>query len=769
MCAVIMKHATRRRRVKPKSGMSPGARPASAGTHIASGKRRSKKSLAFPIVGVGASAGGLEAFSKLLEGLPDTVNMAIVLVQHLDPYYKSMLVQILTRKTKIPVVEATDGTRVRPNYVYVIPPNRMLTISKQTLHLDPRPPTGEKYSPIDNFLMSLAEDQKERAVGVVLSGTARDGIWGLRMIKEQGGITIAQEASSAVQSELPTSAANAGVVDLILTPDQIAKELVRLSHHAFIPVISELVKEEDVLPQGSLEIIFELLKNKTGVDFRLYKQTTIRRRILKRMAVLKIDKMEDYAQYVKQNAGEVDTLYQEILVSVTGFFREPKTFQAIETSILPVLFKNRERGAAIRVWVPGCSTGEEAYSVAMTLAEYLNSHHLDNTIQIFASDVNDKVLQRAREGVYRDVHGVPPRLLRRYFHKVDASYQVNKWIRGMVVFARQNVVADPPFSRMDLVMCRNLLIYLTPVLQQKLLPLIHYSLKPGGFLVLGDFESISGFSNMFKSVDRKRKIYEKKEVPALLAPALLEPTVATLGTKQRQAGKTVVTPEAEISREADRILLGKYSPSSVIINNDMEVIQFRGRTGLFLEPAPGKPNLNVLNMVREGLMGPLRTAIHNAKGTGKVVRREGIQMRQNGAYSTVNIEVTPLKTSHCILVTFEESETTNASSKALKRPVLTKGEKGAKVLRDSYLEVQQELTSTKEYLQSIIEDKEAANEELKAANEEVQSSNEELQSTNEELETAKEELQATNEELNTINDELQHRNADLVRVNDDLL
>ena len=769
MGAVIMRRAGRETRTTHGSRKPHAASLAKAQPESSRSGRRSRTSLAFPIVGVGASAGGLEAFSQVLEGLPDKVNMALVLVQHLDPFYKSMLAEILARKTKIPVVEAADGTRVLPNHVYVIPPNKMLTISKKILHLDPRPPSGEKYSPIDNFLVSLADDQKERAVGVVLSGTAQDGIWGLRTVKEQGGITIAQEASTAVHSELPRSAANAGVVDLILAPGQIAKELDRLSQHPFIPVVSKLVKEEDVLPQGSLEIIFDLLKNRTGVDFRLYKQTTIRRRILKRMAVLRMDKMEEYAQDIRTNPAEVDTLYQELLVSVTGFFREPKTFQAIESSILPLLLKNRARGETIRVWAPGCSTGEEAFSIAMTLAEYLDSHHLNNPVQIFATDVNDRVLQKAREGVYRDVHGVPLRLLRRYFHRVDASYQVNKQIRGTVVFAKQNVVADPPFSKMDLIICRNLLIYLTPVLQKKLLPILHYSLKPGGFLVLGDFESIDGFSNLFKSVDKKRKIYLKKEMPAILAPILLEPGMSSMGPEHKQTNKSQTSPEADVSREVDRILLGKYSPSSVIVNDDMEVIQFRGRTGFFLEPAPGKPNLNVLNMVREGLMGPLRAAIHHAKGTDKVFRREGIRMRQNGAYATVNIEVTPLKTSHAMLVTFEEGESAVGPLRNLREPPVPKGQKSLRELRSSHLQLQQELASTKEYLQSIIEDKEASNEELKAANEEIQSSNEELQSTNEELETAKEELQATNEELNTINEELQHRNVELVRVNDDLL
>src|SRR2546421_364081 len=653
----------------------------------------------FSIAGVGASAGGLEAFTQLLQELPSTINMALVLVQHLDPTYKSLLTELLSRTTKLAVEEVTDGTRVKPGHVYVIPPNTKMTISKRVLHLTPRNEVDRRHTPIDGFLESLALDQKSRAIGIILSGTSMDGIHGLRAIKDEGGITIAQDEKSAKYYDLPRSAVAAGCVDLILRPQDIAQELVKLSQHPYVPYL-ETETAEKLLPQSDLDKIFSLLRKATGVDFADYKHATIKRRILRRMLILKTNKMEDYLNILKTNPGELSSLFQDILINVTG-------------------------------------------------------------------------LEKARDGVYAASASISAERLRRFFAKTNGSYQVNKTIRRMCVFAKQDVTADPPFSKLDLIICRNLLIYLGPPLQKKLLPIFHYSLKPAGFLVLGDFETVGEFDNIFKVANKRFKIFSKR--PVVTRRPL---DFSTTYIAKRQVGKPEVNrlaesqvPEPEIFKEADRILLTKYTPASVIVNSELEIIQFRGRTGYFLEPAPGKASLNVLKMAREGMMTDLRNAIDRAKRSGEIVRKEAIAIRSDGKYLDVNLEVVPLKTNRvhpCFLVAFEEALPKPAPSVTLRRAGGDKSKKERRAEDLKLVRLQQELSATKDYLQSIIEDKEAANEELKAANEEIQSSNEELQSTNEELETAKEELQSTNEELTTVNEELQNRNLELTQVNNDM-
>jgi len=725
-------------------------------------------------VGIGASAGGLEAFTLLLQNLPSDLHMALVLVQHLDPTYKSLLSELLSRTTKLAVEEVTDGTRVKPGHVYVIPPNTTMTISRHVLRLTPRVDADRKHTPIDIFLESLAQDQKSRAIGVILSGTSMDGIHGLRAIKDEGGITIAQDEKSAKYYDLPRSAVAAGVVDLILRPHDIAQELVKLSKHPYVPYL-ETETAEKLLPQTDLDKIFGLLRKATGVDFAEYKHATIKRRILRRMLILKTHKMKDYLNNLKTNPGELSSLFQDILINVTGFFREPQTFDALKQVVFPSITKKRSADDPIRTWIPGCSTGEEVYSLAICLVEYLDHSSVHPPIQIFATDVNETVLEKARNGIYAAsaTASISAERLRRFFIKTNGSYQVNKTIRRMCVFAKQDVTADPPFSKLDLIICRNLLIYLGPALQKKLLPIFHYSLKPAGFLVLGDFETVGEFDNIFKVAKKRSKIYSKR--PVLSRKPL---DFSTTYITERQVGKPTVNrpaeiqaPEPEIFKEVDRILLTRYSPASVIVNSELEIIQFRGRTGAFLEPAPGKASLNVLKMAREGMMTDLRGALDRARKSGATVRKEAIAIRSDEKYLDVNLEVVPLKTNRArpnFLVAFEEALPKPASSAALGR---AGGEKSGKERRAEDLKLvrlQQELSSTKDYLQSIIQDKDASNQELKAANEEIQSSNEELQSTNEELETAKEELQSTNEELTTVNEELQNRNLELTQANNDM-
>ena len=725
-------------------------------------------------MGIGASAGGLEAFTQLLRELPSDVNMALVLVQHLDPTYKSMLTELLSRTTSLTVLEVTDGVRVKPRHVYVIPPNTAMTISERVLHLTSRIEVEGKHMPIDHFLQSLAKDQKSRAIGVILSGTSMDGIQGLRAIKDEGGITIAQDEQSAKYYDLPRSAVAAGCVDLVLRPEDIAQELVKLSRHPYVPYL-ETEGAENLLPQSDLEKIFGLLRKATKVDFADYKHATIKRRILRRMLILKKEKMEDYLKYLQTNPGELSSLFQDILINVTGFFREPETFEALKHEIFPSILKNRSADDAIRVWVPGCSTGEEVYSLAICLVEYLDRSRVHPSIQIFATDVNEAVLEKARQGVYAASASISAERLQRFFVPTNGSIQVSKPIRRMCVFAKQDVTADPPFSKLDLIVCRNLLIYLGSSLQRKLLPIFHYSLKPTGFLVLGDFETVGEFDNIFKLANKRLKIYSKKPV---VTRTPLDFSSRYIAARDEQVDKPGASrqaesraPEQEIFKEADRILLTRYSPASAIVNGDLEIVQFRGRTGAFLEPAPGKASLNILKMARQGLMTDLRLALDKAKKSGETVRRDAIEIRFDGKYLNVNLEVVPLKTHTgypCFLVAFEEALPNPAPSISRGR---ARGEKSGKERRTEDLKIvrlQQELSATKDYLQSIIEDKEAANEELKAANEEIQSSNEELQSTNEELETAKEELQSTNEELTTVNEELQNRNLELTQAHNDM-
>ena len=728
----------------------------------------------FPIVGIGASAGGLEAFTQLLRELPSDVNVALVLIQHLDPTYKSMLTELLSRTTNLTVLEVTDGVRVKPRHVYVIPPNTAMTISERVLHLTARVEVEGKHMPIDHFLLSLAKDQKSRAIGVILSGTSMDGIQGLRAIKDEGGITIAQDEQSAKYYDLPRSAVAAGCVDLVLRPQDIAQELVKLSRHPYVPYL-ETEGAENLLPQSDLEKIFGLLRKATRVDFADYKHATIKRRILRRMLILKTEKMEDYLKYLQTNPGELGSLFQDILISVTGFFREPETFEALKHEIFPSILKNRSADDAIRVWVPGCSTGEEVYSLAICLVEYLDRSRVHPSIQIFATDVNEAVLEKARQGVYAASASISAERLQRFFVPTNGSIQVSKPIRRMCVFAKQDVTADPPFSKLDLIVCRNLLIYLGLALQRKLLPIFHYSLKPTGFLVLGDFETVGEFDNIFKLANKRLKIYSKKPVATRTPLDFSSRYIAARDEQVDEPGASRQAesraPEQEIFKEADRILLTRYSPASAIVNGDLEIVQFRGRTGAFLEPAPGKASLNILKMARQGLMTDLRLALDKAKKSGETVRRDAIEIRSDGKYLDVNLEVVPLKTHTgypCFLVAFEEALPNTAPSISLGR---VRGGKSGKERRTEDLKIvrlQQELSATKDYLQSIIEDKEAANEELKAANEEIQSSNEELQSTNEELETAKEELQSTNEELTTVNEELQNRNLELTQAHNDM-
>jgi two-component system CheB/CheR fusion protein len=724
----------------------------------------------FPIVGVGASAGGLEAFTQLLRHLPTDTNMAFVLVQHLDPKHESHLTELISRVTKMPVSEVTEGMPVAPNQVFVIPPNTNMAVLQGRLHLMPRTESHGPHLPIDYFLRSLAEDQPGKAIGVILSGTASDGVLGLKAIKAEGGITFAQDERSAKYDGMPHSAITAGVVDIVLPPEGIADELARLGRHPYLNY-ARVATPDEVLSEGQddLNKLFILLRTATGVDFSYYKHSTIKRRIKRRMVLHQIERLAHYVTYLRENPAEVRALYDDILISVTSFFRDPEAFEGLKTSVFPNLLKHQAHGTPIRVWVPGCSTGEEAYSIAICLIESLGDLASDTMFQIFATDISNVALERARVGIYPEAIAldITPERLKRFFVKVDRGYQISKTIRDMCVFARQNLVKDPPFSKLDLISCRNVLIYLGSVLQKKIIPLFHFALKPGGFLMLGTSETIGAFSDLFAPVDRKNKIYSKKSA---LAPLSLDFAASKYPMEQVDTDKRMsedAWTALNLQKEADRIVMEKYAPAGVIINDAMAILHFRGYTGGYLEPAPGEPSFNILKMAREGLRLELRHAIEEARTGAVTVRKDGLLVKSSDQVRHVNLEVIPINTppaqERAYLVLFEDVT-----------PTINSGEAAANQRQQSeedpqLIRVRRELTATREYLQSVIEEHEATTEELQSASEEIQSSNEELQSTNEELETAKEELHATNEELTTVNQELQNRNLELTLINNDLL
>ncbi|HEV2961767.1 MAG TPA: chemotaxis protein CheB [Candidatus Angelobacter sp.] len=728
----------------------------------------------FPIVGVGASAGGLEAFIELLKALHPKLGMAFVLVPHLDPTHESAMKELLGRATRMPVLQVEHGMRTEPDHVYVIPPGREMTIKAGVLQLVARRPQ-QPPMPIDIFFRSLAEDQRNNAVGVILSGTASDGTLGLAAIKGEGGITFAQDSKSAKYDGMPNSAVASGVVDFVLPPARIAEELKHIRKHPYISV-GHHDKAEALEVEGAYDLghLFRILKQVSKVDFSDYKPATIQRRILRRMALRKIDNLSEYINYVRAHRGEAEALYQDILINVTSFFRNPDMFDALKQTIYQPLLKERPPNDTIRIWVPGCSTGEEAYSHAISIVEYITDIKAEVSIQIFGTDLSETAIQKARTGIYKEniaVDVFPPRL-RRFFNKVEGEYQISKSIRDLCIFARQNVFNDPPFSKMDIVSCRNLLIYLGPALQRRVVPVFHYALRPNGFLILGNTEGLLGAgSDLFDLMDKKNKIYLKRAVASPISFGFTldrfdSGMVEAAGgeTKERERKPTV-----DLQKEADRLLLARYVPAAVVVNEDLDILQTRGHTGRYLELSPGKASLNLLRMARPGLLFELQKALEAAQKANQSVTRERIQVENNGALGLVNIEIIPFQvtgtTKQNFLIVFHDTSSAAQAEPARETRAIPEMEQ----LRDKQTEqLKQELAATKEYLQSIIEEREGTNEELQSANEEIQSANEELQSTNEELQTSKEELESANEELNTVNEEMQHRNHQLSQLNNDL-
>lgn len=734
------------------------------------------RSASFPIVAIGASAGGFEAFSNLLRGLPAEPGLAMVFIPHLDPTHESAMVELLSRTSRMAVLQAEDGVRVACNSVYVLPPNSDMTISDGVLQLVRREAGRGHHMPIDAFFRSLAVDQTTNAVGVILSGTANDGTLGLSAIKDAGGITFAQNVETAKYDGMPNSAVAAGVVDYVLPPDRIAQELVRIQKHPTPPESGgDTFDGKDRL----LREIFRLLKTFSKVDFVDYKAATIRRRIVRRMNINQVAELADYVKLLQRNPQEVEALYRDVLINVTSFFRNPEVFESLREVVYPKMLADRSPSDPVRVWVPGCSTGEETYSHAVSLVEMLSELRLEVPIQIFGTDLSEQAIQRARAGVYKEniANEVSEIRLRRFFHKVPDGYQISKSIRDMCVFARQNVFSDPPFSRMDLISCRNVLIYLSPVLQKKVIPIFHYALKERGFLLVGNTEGLLGSgAEIFDLIERKSKIYQKKSVPSpvtfgLTLSSHMAGEIAQVKPDRLAKEEELPKTPSDVQREADRLLLSKYVPSAVVVNDDLEILQTRGRTNRYLELPTGRASLNLLKMARPGLLYELRSLIEKARKNSIPVSKNNIALEDGDVSVTLRLEIIPFRTpardQRHFLVLFEEREV--AQPVAPLPPSPQTPEEGADSKDVQIAQLKQELASTKEYLQSIIEAQEATNEELQSANEEIQSGNEELQSTNEELQTSKEELESANEELNTVNEEIQHRNQQLAQLSNDLI
>lgn len=725
----------------------------------------------FPVVGIGASAGGLEAFEQFFAHMPAATEsgMAIVLVQHLDPTHKSILSDLVKQYTRMQVHEVEDGVAVEPNCVYIIPPNKDMALLHGTLHLmDPDAPRGLRL-PIDFFFRSLAQDQRERAICIVLSGTGTDGTLGLKAIKEMGGMAMAQDPESAKYDGMPRSAIATGLVDYILPAREMPEQLIAYVQHAFGRAPR---KAPDAVPKTAdlHKKIFVLLRAQTGHDFSYYKQNTVRRRIERRLALLQIEKLDAYVRYLQKNSLEVEALFRELLIGVTSFFRDPEAFEVLAEQAIPRLLTGKRSGEPLRVWVPGCSTGEEAYSIAMLLQEQVMAKRPDLKIQVFATDIDREAIDKARAGVYPNsiAADVSPERLARFFRQEDTAYRIKKMIRDLVVFAVQNVVEDPPFSRIDLISCRNLLIYMEPELQKKVVPLFHYALKQDGFLLLGNSESIGEFVDLFAALDRKWKFYQRKggvtPRPVMLDfPRLLLTREETPGRGAKAGEGAAQVDYRELVQQA---LLAHYTPACAIINEHCEVLYIYGRVGKYLEPAPGEASLNILRMARQGLRLELTTAIRKAVAQKEAIHYRGLRVKANGATHRLNLMVQPVlepaSMRGLMLVMFEDVPPENDLE------LVGVSEDQITDTDQRIVELEQELRAKEEYLQTAIEELETSNEELKSTNEELQSANEELQSTNEELETSKEELQSVNEELVTVNTELQRKVDELARANNDM-
>jgi two-component system, chemotaxis family, CheB/CheR fusion protein len=709
-----------------------------------------------PVVGIGASAGGLEAFKELLKNLPVNTGMAFVMVQHLDPSHESILAELLSGHTAMPVKQAVHGTSVEPNHVYVIPPNALMIIQKGVLRISQRESDRPRILPIDLFLYSLAEDQKSRAIGVILSGGASDGTIGLKAIKNAGGIAFAQDKTATFDS-MPRNAIAAGVVDFILPPAAIARELAGIAQHSYLRAAASRSGIEDGPVLGRA---LALLRDARGVDFTHYKMPTLKRRIAKRMAVHHRQHAEAYLTLLEQDPSELNALFDDLLIHVTEFFRDPETFEALSKTVFPTIVKDRKPNDPIRIWIPGCASGEEVYSIAVCLTEYLEGNNLSFPVQLFGTDISDRAIEMARAGRYGEAIAaeVSPARLRRFFFKLESGgFQIARSVRDWCIFSRHDLTKDVPLSRMDLISCRNVLIYLGPILQRRVIATFSYALQPSGCLMLGHSETLGSFANDFRELDREHRIYMRHmragqqhyDFNPLQAPRPAAPHSPPKGEDAADL----------LDREADRVIAEEYGPSAVLVDAHHRIVRFHGNPGSYVAMPANSVSANIFSLVRPDILVVLRAAFDEAAIANAAVRKPRVQMKRNDHMEEIAIVVRPVSGpggERSFLVLFEE-QAGQADQEQGARRQSTQSPPTAEAGS-----LAEELTSTRAYLQSLIE-------ELSTANEEAQSANEELQSTNEELQTAKEELQSSNEELTTTNDEMKSRNTDLSQLNNDLL
>jgi two-component system CheB/CheR fusion protein len=738
----------------------------------------------FPVIGIGASAGGLKAFEEFFSNIPKDkfTGMAFILVQHLAPDHKSILNELIKKYTSMQVFEVTDGITVKPDCIYIIPPNcDMAYLNGRLMLFDVDSPKGKRIS-IDFFFRSLAQDLNQRAICIILSGTGSDGTTGAKSVKDEGGIVIAQQPESAEYDGMPRSVIALGIVDYVLKPKDMPLQLLSYVNHSYV-MSGKNRTQTSIDHTDFLQKILVLIRSKTGNDFSRYKSSTITRRIERRMAVNKIETFEDYLRYLQTFPKEITLLFKDMLIGVTSFFRDKESFKVLEERVIPSLFEGKEENSHIRVWIPGCSTGEEAYSIAILLQEYKNRLNKSFKIQVFATDIDDNAIQIARSGSFSEnaCSGIDPGALQRYFIKetISNTYVIQKEVRDIIIFSVHNIIKDPPFSKLDLISCRNLLIYFGSELQKRILPIFHYALKPGGYLFLGPSESIGDFIGLYSIYDANSKIYNSKGDPEEVKKKVISqhlPEIKKSNDTSNELSPALSTVKNKTSLRSviEKELLLQHTPASIIVNGNYDIQYLHGRTGLYLEPAPGNSEMNALKMAREGLKPALISLLQKAASTDEPATASNVKVKSNGSFNVINLTVKQLQSEiggpnpeKLYLIIFQPAETEHptkekSGSKTLKSK---KGNKGS----DSELEnVKKELQEKELYLQSTISAMETSNEELKSINEELQSVNEEFQSTNEELETSREELQSVNEELATVNSELQQKVYDLSRSVDDM-
>jgi len=731
----------------------------------AAGKIPKKVTEKFPIVGIGASAGGLEALEQFLGNVPENSGMAYVVIQHLDPTQKGMLPELLQRITPMKVYQAADRMSVKVNSVYVIPPNKSMSILNGVLHLFEPVETRGMRLPIDFFLRSLADDRQDLSIGVILSGMGSDGSTGLRAIKEKNGIVLVQDPADAKFDSMPRSAIELVLVDIIAAAHELPVRLIDFLKH--IPAIRSDLSTE-IKDKSSLDKIIILLRTYTGNDFSLYKKNTLYRRIERRMTVHKIDKIVTYVHFLQGNPKEVEILFKELLIGVTGFFRDPAVWVRLKEALLPEVLSGMQPGTVLRAWIPGCSTGEEAYSLAIAFREALEkvNHHGGTSLQIFATDIDTDAIDVARKGIYpaNIAADISSERLNRYFISTEEGYRIKTEIREMVVFAQHNVILHPPFTRIDILSCRNLLIYMDSELQKKLIGLFYYSTNPDGIMLLGSSETLGNQNHLFTPVDSKLRIYRRTRSNHL--PEYFDfPSSFSRSKSSVTRNLLPDTRDLNFQALADRLLLDYYSPAGVLVNEYGDVIYIHGHTGKYLEPAAGKANMNIFAMLREGLRNDFHHAFRRAVTNKETVVLRNLRINTNGNSQIVNIEIKwidkPELLYGTLMIIFAEVKEVSVMRPASK----SKGH-----LNDSAREkeLEAELHRMREVMQNSLEEVQTSQEELRSTNEELQSTNEELQSTNEELTTSKEEMQSLNEELQTVNAELQAKVDDYSRVNNDM-